>query len=105
MIKQTLQNAITNIENQKNSAIQQARNKAITEKVNPYNAEIDTAYQKAVSELALKFENQKKELLEAGNKKKLQNEESAINEYVNAVTYRFDLAIAKLKKQIEEMGE
>lgn len=104
MIKHVLESAIANIENQKNSAIQEAKNKAITERINPFNADIDSAYQKAVNELSLKYENEKNALLEAGAKKKLQNEEMAIKEYVNAVAYKYDLAVAKLKKQIDELG-
>jgi uncharacterized coiled-coil protein SlyX len=104
MIKQHLENSITAIENEKSIAIQEAKVTAMNEKIAPFNADIDNAYQNALEELSLKFENDKKSLLEAGEKKKLKNQETIINEVVNAVSYKYDLAIAKIKKQIEETG-
>lgn len=105
MIKPILENAITNIEAQRTAELQNAKNVAIREKINPFNAEIDSAFQKAVNELALKFEEEKKALLEAGNKKKQENHDKVMNEVTNSVAYKFDLTIAKLKKHIEELGE
>lgn len=105
MIKQILENAISSIEAQRVAEIQNAKNVAINEKVNPFNVEIDTAYQRAVEELTIKFENEKRDLLEAGNKKKLEHQEKVIKEVVDTVSYKYDLSIAKLKKQIEELGE
>ena len=105
MIKQVLENAVADLEAQKASALQSAQATAIREKVNPFNAEIDESYQKAVSELALKFESDKHALLEAGNKKKLEHQEQVLSEVTNATSYKYDLAVAKLKKQITELGE
>lgn len=105
MIKQHLENAIASIESEKSIAIQEAKAIAMNEKIAPFNADIDNAYQSALNELTLKFENDKKALLEAGDKKKLKNQETIINEVVNATAYKYDLAIAKIKKQIEETGE
>lgn len=105
MIKQILENAIVSIQSQKERAIQEAKNLAINEKVTPFNADIDNYYQKALNELTLKFENDKQNLLEVGNKKKLENQDKVITEVINSVAYKYDLSIAKLKKQIEELGE
>ena len=105
MIKQVLENAIATIESQRNNEIQTAKNTAIQQKVNPFNVEIDDAYKKAVNELALKFEQDKKALFEAGEKKKLAHKEKIMQEITNTISYKYDLSIAKLKKQIEELGE
>lgn len=104
-IKCILENAKADIEAQRASALQAAQSAAIQEKVVPFNAEIDEAYQKAVNELALKFENDKNALLEVGNKKKQDNQDKVLGEVANAVSYKYDLAIAKLDKQISELGE
>lgn len=105
MIKQILENSVATIENEKNRAIQEAKVIAMNEKIAPFNADIDNSYQKALEELSLKFENEKKSLFEVGEKKKLLNQEKITNEVVASVSYKYDLAIAKLKKQIEELGE
>lgn len=105
MIKQILENSIANIESEKSIAIQEAKAIAINEKIAPFNADIDNSYQKALEELSLKFESDKKALLDAGEKKKLQNQEMVMNDVVNSISYKYDLAIAKVKKQIEELGE
>ena len=86
-------------------AIQEAKVIAMNEKITPFNADIDASYQRALEELSLKFENEKKSLFEAGEKKKLLNQEKITNEVVVSVSYKYDLAIAKIKKQIEELGE
>ena len=105
MIKQVLENAITSIESQRNNEILNAKNIAIQQKVNPFNIEIDDAYKSAINELTLKFEQEKKSLFEAGEKKKLAHKEKIMQEIHNAISYKYDLSIAKLKKQIEELGE
>ena len=105
MIKQILENTIKNIESQKNNELQSAKSIAIQQKVNPFCVEIDDAYKNAVNEMALKFEQDKKALFEAGEKKKLEYKERVIQEVSNAISYKYDLSIAKLKKQIEELGE
>lgn len=105
MIKQILEDSISKIESEKSIAIQEAKAIAINEKIAPFNADIDNAYQKALEELSLKFESDKKALLDAGEKKKLQNQETVMNDVVNSISYKYDLAIAKVKKQIEELGE
>lgn len=105
MIKQTLENTIASLESEKGIAIQEAKAVAINEKIAPFNAEIDNAYQNALNELSLKFESDKKALFEAGEKKKLQNQEMVIKDVTTSVSYKYDLAVAKLKKQIEELGE
>ena len=105
MIKQILENAIISIESQRNNEIQTAKNIAIQQKINPFNVEIDDAYKNAVNELALKFEQDKKALFEAGEKKKSEHKEKIMQEITNNISYKYDLSIAKLKKQIEELGE
>ena len=105
MIKQILENAIISIESQRNNEIQTAKNIAIQQKINPFNVEIDDAYKNAVNELTLKFEQDKKALFEAGEKKKSEHKEKIMQEITNNISYKYDLSIAKLKKQIEELGE
>lgn len=105
MIKSILENSITCLESEKSIAIQEAKVIATNEKITPFNAEIDDAYQKALNELAVKFESDKRALFEAGEKKKLQNQEIVLNEVVSSVSYKYDLAVAEVKKQIEKLGE
>ena len=105
MIKQVLENAIASIESQRNDEIQNAKNIAIQQKVNPFNVEIDDAYKSAVNEMTLKFEQEKRTLFEAGEKKKLEHKEKILKEITNTISYKYDLSIAKLRKQIDELGE
>lgn len=105
MIKEVLEDAVLSLERQRNNEIENAKQVAIRDKIMPFNAEIDNAYQNAVSELAQKFETDKKALQDAGTKKKLENEEKVLKEVVGCVSYKFDMNIAKLRKQIEETGE
>ena len=105
MIKQVLENSIASLESEKSIAIQEAKSIAMNERIAPFNADIDNAYQNALNELSLKFETDKKALFEAGENKKLKNQEMVINEVVSSTAYKYDLAVAKIKKQIEELGE
>lgn len=81
LINNYIQTAINQIQSQKNTEIEKARQKAQTEKIIPFNNEIETSKQKAISELTQQYnekvsqlqkelEAQKKEICDASEKKK-----------------------------------
>lgn len=116
-IKQILESAIARLEQQKSSDLQNMRQRVMQEKILPFNADIDKAYQTAVQklsdelnkkivELQNQFTKDKESLLQAGNKKKAENQETVISAETSAIMYIYDASIADLKKQIERnLGE
>lgn len=116
-IKQVYESAISKLEQQKNVELQSLRQKVLQEKILPFNAEIDKAYQTAVQklsdemnkkivELQNQFARDKEALMQAGNKKKADNQESILASETSALAYLYDSSISELKKQIDKhLGE
>jgi hypothetical protein len=115
-IKQHLENALQGIYNEKNRAEAIERERVMREVVAPHNAEIDTALNAAIAEITdnlnqsiaamqNRFASQKQSLIEQSAKKKADYENNAVAQAVAVVSVTYDSAIAKLKKQIEDIKE
>lgn len=114
MIVTHLEDAKAKIEAEKAAKVSTIREQVTREKILPYNAEIDKAREKAITELAVEhnkqvstlnnsFEEQKKKLVEAGEKKKAEYAENVIAMETAVVCIPYDNAVAKLQEQINEL--
>ena len=86
------------------------------EVVAPHNVEVDSALNDAIAEITEahnqsvanmqnRFATQKQNLIDQGVKKKADFEANAIAQAVAIVSVTYDAAIAKLKKQIDDIKE
>lgn len=116
MIKNILQNAIGSLEAQRNAETEQIKRSVFQSEIVPFNAEIDKAYQKAVAELTEKanrdivaiqekLKKDKENLAVLSANKKSENEKAVIATHTSSVACKYNSQIAKLKKQLEELGE
>lgn len=114
MIEAHLKEAKNKIEAEKIGKVATVREQVMREKVLPYNAEIDKARESAVAELLAEhnkkvvsltssFEEEKRKLVEAGEKKKTEYAERVISTETAVVSLAYDNAIAKLQQQIDEL--
>jgi hypothetical protein len=112
-IKVHLEQAIKNLEAEREREVAVIKEKATREKIVPFNQEMDMARDKAIAEKqqALNativahqenFTKEKAEIFAAAEKKKNENATSVITTETYTVTVKYDKAIAKLKEQIEE---
>ena len=115
-IKQYLENALQGIYNEKTRAEALEKERVMREVVAPHNAEVDAALNEAIAEITdnlnqsisamqNRFANQKQSLIEQGAKKKADFEANAVAQAVAVVSVTYDSAIARLKKQIDEIKE
>lgn len=115
-IKQHLEGALQGICNDKARAEAIERERVMREIVAPHNAEVDAALNDAIAEITeahnqsvtamqSRFSEQKQNLIQQGAKKKADFEASAISQAVAVVSVTYDSAIAKLKKQLEDIKE
>lgn len=116
MIVEYIQQAIRNIESQRNSTLENERQKLMSTVVAPYNKEIDDGLQKAIAELSTnlnkdisalqqKFETDKKTLVEMADKNKADFANTTISSRLAIVSVQFDRAIQGLTDQIEKIEE
>lgn len=115
-VKAHLEQAVKNLEAEKEREAAIIKEKVTRETIIPYNKEMDIARDKAISELQAKlnativahqeeFAKQKKAIFDANEKKKETNAASVITTETYTVTVKYDKAIAKLNEQIEELKE
>lgn len=115
-IRQHLQNALTAIVADKERAVGLAKEKAMRESVVPEHTNINKMRDEAISKIAANhnaklaelqehFNDEKKQILEAAEKKKADVANSMIACAVANVTVEYDKAIVTLEKQIAEAGE
>lgn len=115
-VKAHLEQTIKALEQEREREVANIKDKVMREKIVPFNQEMDSARDKAIAEkqqalnatiLACKdnFEKEKKEIIEAGEKKKEKNANAVITTEAYAVTVTYDKAIAKLKEQIAELKD
>lgn len=113
-IKQYLEQTIKNLEAEREREIQEIRERVTKEEILPYNKEMDAARDKAIAELQANlnkdiqqkqatFEQQKKEIIDANERKKMTNAQSVISERTYAVTVKYNKAISKLNDQISSI--
>jgi DNA-directed RNA polymerase len=115
-IKAHLEQAIKSLEIEREKEVAIIKERVTREKIVPFNQEMDIARDKAIAEKqqALNatiiahqenFAKEKKEIIEAGEKKKEKNATAVITSEAYSVTVNYDKAIAKLKEQIAELKE
>ena len=115
-IKSHLEQAVKSLEAEKTTICNATKDKVTREKIIPYNKEIDTALEKAIAEKqsALnativshqeQFAKEKKEMVEAAEKKKAENANAVIATETYTATVEYDKAITKLNEQISEVKE
>lgn len=116
MIVEYIQQAIRNIESQRNSALENERQKLMSTVIVPYNKEIDDGLQKAIAELSAnhnkdisalqqKFEADKRTLVEMADKNKADFANTTISSRLAIVSVQYDRAIQGLTDQIEKIEE
>ena len=116
MIKQIMEQSIAQIEGDRQRKIESERQRVIREKVVPFNAEIDDALRDAVAEenrqlnatisaVQARFEEKRKELNEAAERKKKEYADTEIATAVAAINAKADDAIRHIKEYLEKQGE
>lgn len=115
-IKMHLEQTVKALETEREKEVAIIKERVTREKIIPYNQEMDIARDKAIAEKqqALNetivshqehFAKEKKEIIEAAEKKKAENATAVITTESYTVTVKYDKAIAKLKAQIDELKE
>lgn len=115
-VKSHLEQAVKNLEAEKEREAAIIKEKVTREKVIPYNKDMDIARDKAIAELQEKlnaniiaqqeeFNKQKKAIFDANEKKKEANANSVITTETYTITVMYDKAIAKLNEQIADLKE
>lgn len=113
MFKQVYQNAVAQIEANRQREIDVARQKAMQDQVVPFNRDIDNSLREAIAELQNQhnekiaqlqkaFDSEKVALTNAAAEKKHSFAEGAINSAVSVINAEADAAIAHLRKYIGE---
>lgn len=115
MIKNVYENAIAQIEANKNRECEVAKQKAMQEKVIPYNAEVDASLRDAIAalqnqhntkimELQQAFDAEKKAMVEAATKRKNDFAESTMASVTSIIEHDANKAIAHLRQFIDKQG-
>ena len=115
-IKEILMQAVAQLEREHQQQVEVVRQKVMQEEIAPFNRDIDISLDKAVTQLTEelnrnisllqeKYQKDKAELFEAGEKKKKDNMESVLSARTCSVNVSYSQQISKIKSQIEEMGE
>lgn len=116
MIKAFLQQAVRNIEAERDQKIAGLKDIVLREKIVPYNTEIDTYRTQAIaeidkefniklSELRKEFEEKKRQIIALAEEKKKTNMEEVYASELAVVTIEYEAHIAKLNSQISECSE
>lgn len=116
VIKVALEQAIRNIEVDKERKITEVKDRVTREKILPFNTDVDNARAKALAEIDNEFnqrvaelkqecEVKKQELVKLGEEKKKANADSVLATELAIVTIEYDAHIAKLNAQISEISE
>lgn len=115
-IKEILMQAVAQLEREHQQQVEVVKQRVMQEEIAPFNRDIDISREKAVTQLteelnkniALlqeKYQKDKAELFEAGERKKKENMEAVISTATCSVNVSYSQQISKIKSQIEEMGE
>lgn len=116
MVRQHYENAIKNIQAEKERAIAQAKDRVTREKILPHNAEVNQDRDKALAELSSqlnadiaklqeKFNIEKQALIDVGEKNKTDFANAAIETEVALVSMACDQAISDLQTLISKLKE
>ena len=101
-IKKHIENAINNIENEKQRAIQVARERVMREKVSAHNVEVDNYKNNALTELQKQYEKERTEIIAKSEENKQTFAKNEIETETAMVIAEFDKKITELKALIKE---
>ena len=101
-ISRHIENAINNIENEKQRAIQTAVDKVQREKIMAHNVEVDQYKTNALAELQKKFEEERNNIIAKSEENKQTFAKNEIETITAIVVKEFDSKIAELKSLIKE---
>lgn len=101
-ISRHIENAINNIENEKQRAIQTAVDKVQREKIMAHNVEVDQYKTNALAELQKKYEEERNNIIAKSEENKQTFAKSEIETITAIVVKEFDSKIAELKSLIKE---
>ena len=115
-IKSHLEQAVKNLEAEKENEVRIIKEKVTREKIVPYNQEADKGRDLAIAELQqnlneditarqAKFAKEKQEIVEENEKRKENNANAVLATEAYTVTVKYDKAISKLNEQIAELKE
>lgn len=116
MISQIIKNALATIENEKQQAVNAAKEKAMREKVIPFNAEADQKTKLAIDELTqeltaktsalqAEFSKQKENIILLAEAKKKEYAEKVISAECAVVSMKYDSTVSDLTKMLKEHTE
>lgn len=111
MFEQIIQNAIAQIESERQRKIAECKQRVTQEKIVPFNAEIDSALRAAFAEVQQDAANKiaaiqqeveatKKHMQEAAEAKKATYATSATEEALSLINYEADTTIAHLQSKL-----
>lgn len=114
MVKEYLEQAVKNIEMEKERQVSAVRERIMREKIIPYNADVDQSRAKALAELDNElntkflelrqaYDLKKQELVRLSEENKKENAEKLVATELAVLTIEYDKAIAKLNSQIAEI--
>lgn len=114
-IKDHLEQAVRNLEAEKEREVNIIKEKATREKIVPYNQDADKGRDLAIAELEqglnediakrqAKFAEDKKAIVEENEKRKNNNATAVIASETYTVTCKYDKAICHIKEQIKALN-
>lgn len=115
-IKAYLEQAVRNLEAEKEREVAVIKERVTREKILPYNQEADKGRDLAIAELQSnlnedisarqdKFAKEKQAIFDENEKRKANNNNAVLATETYTVTVKYDKAITKLKEQIAELKE
>ena len=113
MINAYIEEAIHNIEIERDQQIASVKAAIMQEKVAPKNAELDNARDKALQELQVKlnvetsalqekYATERQAIIDAAEKQKTDNTNTLISAETASIAYEYNIKISELKKIIGE---
>lgn len=115
-IKAHLEQAVKNLETEKENEVRIVKERVTREKIVPYNQEADKGRDLAIAELhqnmneditarQAQFAKEKQAIVDENEKRKENNANAVLATETYEVTGKYDKAIAKLNEQIEDLKE
>ncbi len=112
MIKEILQQAILQIEIERDQKIETVKNTIMQDKIAPHNMEIDMSRDNALNELSekrekefaeinTKYEAERQAIIDASEKNKTDNANSIIARETYGISVEYEKVLSELRKQIE----
>lgn len=105
MIRVHIEQAIRNLEAEKEQVLRQAEQRVMQEKIVPFNREIDLARDKAIKALQDKFEADKQDILVKSEQHKKEHAEEVVATEAAPLLAQYEMTIAALKETLGDTEE